>query len=44
MRLKTDADLQAGWSFTERRTEQKFDGQGRVKSEKVMERPGCRQR
>jgi hypothetical protein len=34
-RLKTDADLQAGWSFTERRTEQTFDGSGRVKSEKV---------
>ena len=34
-RLQTDADLQTGYAFTERRVEQKLDGDGRVKSESV---------
>jgi hypothetical protein len=35
-RLRTDADLQAGWTYTERRREQTLDGSGRVKREKVQ--------
>ena len=34
-RLQTDADLQTGYSFTERRVEQKLDGSGRVNSQSV---------
>jgi hypothetical protein len=34
-RLRTDSDLQAGYSYTERQVEQKLDSSGRVKSEKV---------
>src|SRR5262245_19361430 len=33
--LQTDEDLQAGYSFTERETEQKLDGSGRVKDQTV---------
>lgn len=34
-RLQTDADLQTGYSFTERRVEQKLDGSGKVKGQDV---------
>jgi hypothetical protein len=34
-RLQPDADRQAGYAFTERRTEQKLDGAGRVTGETV---------
>ncbi|HEX5110492.1 MAG TPA: hypothetical protein VFV95_18705 [Vicinamibacterales bacterium] len=33
--LQTDEDLQAGYAFTERETEQKLDGSGRVKEQNV---------
>jgi len=33
--LQTDDDLQAGYSFTQRETEQKLDGSGRVKDQTV---------
>ena len=35
VRLQTDADLQTGYAFTERRVEQKLDGRGNVTSESV---------
>jgi hypothetical protein len=34
-RLQTDADLQTGYAFTERRVEQKLDSSGKVKDETV---------
>jgi hypothetical protein len=34
-RLATDDERQSGYAFTERRTEQRLDGNGRVKSESV---------
>lgn len=34
-KLQTDADAQTGYAFTEKQVEQKVDGQGRVKEEKV---------
>jgi hypothetical protein len=34
-RLQPDSDRQAGYAYTERRTEQEFDGSGRVKDQKV---------
>jgi len=33
--LQTDEDLQAGYAFTERETEQKLDGSGRIKEQTV---------
>jgi hypothetical protein len=34
-RLRTDADLQSGYSYTEREVERRLDGSGRVKDERV---------